>query len=472
MRKILPILCIILLLSVLVACDNADNLPTDTDNNTTNQQTDNPITDNTPTTDDTPSTDDTPTTDDTPSTDDTPTVCAHSFGEWVTVSTATCEKEGIKERSCSKCDTKQTNTISKLEHTIVTDSAIEATCQESGKTEGRHCSVCNAVLVKQETTNILEHNYSNGICSYCKAPKPSENLEIGIIDEFGTQVAHVYGLGMCTDENIVIPSTYQGAPVTWIWATAFENCMSITSVYIPDTVEQIGGGAFKGCKFLREIRLPSNLIAIENNLFNGCISLVEIDIPKNVQYIEGAAFVECTSLTSIVLPDTVQYIGNGAFRKCSSLNNISMQNGIETIENYAFCKCISLEEIILPETVKTLGNGVFEECSKLKSIILPSNLTYLPDFVFAYTNFTTYSVSAKMLFIGKCAFLSCSSLETIYISSNIKLIEEKAFMDCKKLVTIYYDGTIDEWKAILKGEGWDMYMETYTIICSNGTITK
>lgn len=149
MRKILPILCIILLF-LLVACDNVNSPPMDTNGNTTNQQTDKPITDNTPTTD-------TPTTDDTPSTDDTPTVCTHSFGEWVTVSTATCEKEGIKERSCSKCNTKQTDTINKLEHTVVIDSAKEATCQESGKTEGRHCSVCNAVLVEQEAVNKKEH---------------------------------------------------------------------------------------------------------------------------------------------------------------------------------------------------------------------------------------------------------------------------------------------------------------------------
>ena len=145
MRKVLPILCIILFLFLLVACDNTDNPTIDTNNNATNQQTNNPVTD------------DTPTTDDTPSTDDTPTVCTHSFGEWVTVSTATCEKEGTKERSCSKCNTKQTDTINKLEHTIVIDSAKEATCQESGKTEGRHCSVCNAVLVEQEAVNKKEH---------------------------------------------------------------------------------------------------------------------------------------------------------------------------------------------------------------------------------------------------------------------------------------------------------------------------
>jgi len=147
MRKILPILCIILLF-LLVACDNVDSPPMDTNGNTTNQQTDKPITDNTPTTD-------------TPTTDDTPMECTHNFGEWVTVSTATCEKEGTKERSCYKCKAKETDTINKLEHTIVVDNGREATCEKYGLTEGSHCSVCNTVFVQQEVIKEKEHTMRN-----------------------------------------------------------------------------------------------------------------------------------------------------------------------------------------------------------------------------------------------------------------------------------------------------------------------
>ncbi len=42
-------------------------------------------------------------------------------------------------------------------HTEVIDAAKAATCSETGLTEGRHCSTCNMVIVKQEVINALGH---------------------------------------------------------------------------------------------------------------------------------------------------------------------------------------------------------------------------------------------------------------------------------------------------------------------------
>ena len=43
-------------------------------------------------------------------------------------------------------------------HTEVIDEAVAATCIETGLTEGKHCSVCNAVLVAQEVVAATGHN--------------------------------------------------------------------------------------------------------------------------------------------------------------------------------------------------------------------------------------------------------------------------------------------------------------------------
>ena len=45
------------------------------------------------------------------------------------------------------------------EHTFVVDAAVPATCTENGKTEGRHCSVCNTVLATQEVVLATGHNF-------------------------------------------------------------------------------------------------------------------------------------------------------------------------------------------------------------------------------------------------------------------------------------------------------------------------
>jgi hypothetical protein len=42
-------------------------------------------------------------------------------------------------------------------HTVVTDSAVAATCSASGLTEGSHCSVCGDVIVAQTVTQMIEH---------------------------------------------------------------------------------------------------------------------------------------------------------------------------------------------------------------------------------------------------------------------------------------------------------------------------
>ncbi len=43
------------------------------------------------------------------------------------------------------------------EHTIVTDAAVAATCDQEGKTEGSHCSVCDTVIVAQEIIPATGH---------------------------------------------------------------------------------------------------------------------------------------------------------------------------------------------------------------------------------------------------------------------------------------------------------------------------
>ena len=50
-----------------------------------------------------------------------------------------------------------------IPHTEVVDKAVEPTCTETGLTEGKHCSVCSAVLVEQEIVPALGFTVSGSV---------------------------------------------------------------------------------------------------------------------------------------------------------------------------------------------------------------------------------------------------------------------------------------------------------------------
>ena len=72
----------------------------------------------------------------------------------------TCTAQGYTAHTCSNCgDSYNDALVDALGHTEVVDAAVAATCTEAGLTEGKHCSVCNEVLVAQTAVDALGHTY-------------------------------------------------------------------------------------------------------------------------------------------------------------------------------------------------------------------------------------------------------------------------------------------------------------------------
>ena len=73
---------------------------------------------------------------------------------------ASCFEEGKTVKQCDICRKSITQTIERLDHSIVIDLEIAATCTETGLTEGSHCGVCGEVLVEQKVIPRAEHIYA------------------------------------------------------------------------------------------------------------------------------------------------------------------------------------------------------------------------------------------------------------------------------------------------------------------------
>ena len=99
-------------------------------------------------------------------------VAALGHSHSATVTAPTCTAAGYTTYTCSCGDSYTGDEVAALGHTEAVDAAVAPTCTATGLTEGKHCSVCNEVLVAQSEVAALGHSYETGICSVCGAEDP------------------------------------------------------------------------------------------------------------------------------------------------------------------------------------------------------------------------------------------------------------------------------------------------------------
>ena len=295
----------------------------------------------------------------------------HDFGEWIVTEDATCISKGVISRYCS-CGEKQSDTVAFASHIVVIDNAVASTCTTKGLTEGKHCSVCEEVIIAQTETSALghamsepmvennvsatctdqgsydqvvycllcdvelsrdtvvlmpiDHDYVDGYCKNCGKNDGIERLAYKISED-GTYYI-VTGIGTCTSDEIVIPSVYNGLPVTQIADRAFMNCTKLISVTIPETVTSIGEATFANCTNLAYVNIPNGVTVIKMATF-ACTKISEIVIPESVKIIEQDAFGHCYKIESITIPSSVIELDLYAFYYSAYLTDITFQGTIE-----------------------------------------------------------------------------------------------------------------------------------------------
>ena len=268
-----------------------------------------------------------------------------------------------------------------------------------------------------------------------------KEIEIkNVIIEQGITNIKSYAFQNCLSiENVELPDGLKIIDVA-----AFSGCKQLKNVIIPNSVEKIWGFTFQNCSSLEKVKLSASLDVIDTSLFEGCEKLKNINIPDSVKSIEYGAFRECKNLESIVLSNSLKKIENYAFYDCEKLKSIDIPNSVKSIGENAFGGCISLEKVKLPEILKVIEKSTFSSCKNLRNIEIPNTVRTIGDSAFSNCIFLeTAKLSNTLETIGSKVFYNCEKLKNIVIPNTVKTIGDSVFYDCKSLETIQLSNTLE-----------------------------
>lgn len=196
-------------------------------------------------------------------------------------------------------------------------------------------------------------------------------------------------------------------PEDWSTASPFYKT-KITNIYFGENITAISG--------------KSEICGT----FENCDTLQSITIPDTVEEIGTAAFKNCTSLETAIIPDSVTEIADDAFEGCDSLTIYCLDTSYAC--SYAMAKGIKVSTFIIEKIPNQTYTG-----SQIKPAISVSvssgPLTENTDFTVSYSNnINVGEAKVKVTGLGDYSMFTSSASFTI-VTKNISAVSVTPIAD-------------------------------------------
>lgn len=259
-------------------------------------------------------------------------------------------------------------------------------------------------------------------------------------------------IGTPRDAEIMIPSEYDGKPVTGIGKGALSTCGEVVGITIPEGITAIGDEAFSGCRSLVEIAIPDSVSSIGKDVFSWCGSLTTITVGENngaYTSIDGILYSKdekslirypsAKSGETFTVPDTVLSISAHAFEGCESLASVTVPNSVSSIGLGAFERCLSLESITLPFVGSKAEIDEFIDHTYHFGYIFGAR-SYEDNDAHVPTSLKNVVICGGRM-IGRRAFYKCTGIRSVTVSGDIEYIYDYVFQGCSGLEEVCWNTT-------------------------------
>jgi hypothetical protein len=150
----------------------------------------------------------------------------------------------------------------------------------------------------------------------------------------------IYEVHACKNDaiDVVIPKTHNGKTIAIIRSSAFKGCKDLTTVSIPDTINEIKSEAFNDTTIWEKADTKSIVYAGTWAVgYKGKEGELKGSLPlrSNTLGISDFAFTK-QNISELTIPKSVKYIGQNAFYNCKKLTAITVEEGNTVFESNGY----------------------------------------------------------------------------------------------------------------------------------------